>query len=576
MIKLQSFLFAFLSLSCVIGDTIDLSADKRYHERHQLSSIDGSDCSEVEQHNDDYDADLCDPVYDETCELDEYDDPVCHISRINDTLVDEEIVKLMATGSKTCCPFHGFIAPVTCAGTDKIGKKVDFSNVDVCVKHTLDNDTPVKPALECPIHCELIHDFLNLTAKPIKDGVLTYKTKQYDNFCLGLKCDNAGERFHPWFEACGDCNNDDKNQILADTTGLPNCCHLNATLNKKSLECSMGPPNLKFEQMIKSCNRREKKRLQLITDPSKLTADIICVQMLDDGTEAGLDCSHDCQGDEDCLPSCMGEDKGRIEAVEFHNNKIMNLTSGYDLKGELGVSTLVFGKFTECPKEISNHTFLYPAWTCDDEVDFGRNGSLTWSSPDAENQRIQLDYGEFCIEPLAGDLSRGGYRIKTCIEKIHKSSEETGKKNFIYYTVVLCISIVCLATTIFIYGFFRKALLKTEYNKVMVNFAAMLLLAFLTLVLQTNLEKELTTKTTCVVLSLINQFSIIAAFSLMTLMSYSISRQIFSMVVHNKHRRFMRRLAITYSIPFLVTLITMIVELAAPMCASARPKFGMK
>ena len=135
---------------------------------------------------------------------------------------------------------------------------------------------------------------------------------------------------------------------------------------------------------------------------------------------------------------------------------------------------------------------------------------------------------------------------------------------------------MCLAATIFIYGFFRKALLKTEYNKVMVNFAAMLLLAFLTLVLQTNLEKELTTKTTCVVLSLINQFSIIAAFSLMTLMSYSISRQIFSMVVHNKHRRFMRRLAITYSIPFLVTLITMIVELAAPMCASARPKFGMK
>ena len=111
----------------------------------------------------------------------------------------------------------------------------------------------------------------------------------------------------------------------------------------------------------------------------------------------------------------------------------------------------------------------------------------------------------------------------------------------------------------------------------MVNFAAMLLLAFLTLVLQTNLEGELMTKTTCMVLSLINQFSIIAAFSLMTLMSYSISRQIFFvMVVNNKHRRFMRRLSITYAIPSLITLITMIVELAAPRCASARPKFGMK
>ena len=227
-------------------------------------------------------------------------------------------------------------------------------------------------------------------------------------------------------------------------------------------------------------------------------------------------------------------------------------------------------------KAIANHTFLYPAWKCDDEVDFGQNGSLTWSSPDAENQQLQLDCGEFCIEPLGGDLSRGGYRVKTCKKEIHKRSEETDKKNFLHYTVVLCISIVFLATTIFIYGFFPKALPKSEYNKVMVNFAAMLLLAFLTLVLQTNLDKELMTKTTCVVLSLINQFSIIAAFSLMTLMSYSISRQIFSMVVHNKHRRFMRRLAITYSIPFLVTLITMIVELAAPMCASPRPKFGMK
>ena len=133
-----------------------------------------------------------------------------------------------------------------------------------------------------------------------------------------------------------------------------------------------------------------------------------------------------------------------------------------------------------------------------------------------------------------------------------------------------------MSSTIFIYRFFRKALLKMEYDKVMVNFAAMLLLAFLTLVLQTNLEGELMTKTTCMVLSLINQFSIIAAFSLMTLMSYSISRQIFNFVIENKQRRFMRRLAITYTIPSLITLITMIVELAAPKCASARPKFGMR
>ena len=366
--------------------------------------------------------------------------------------------------------------------------------------------------------------------------------------------------------------NDDRNKILADRIGVPNCCRMNDTLNTRSLECSRDPTNVKLEQMTKSCNRRDKKQLQLITDPAKSTDGIICVQMLNDGTEAGLVCRHDCEGDEDCVPSCLGEDKGRIEAIDFHKYELVTLAPDFDLKDKLGVSSVVFGKFKGCPEKIANLTYLYPAWTCDEEVDFGQNGSLTWN---ADGQRIHLDYGEFCIEPLAGDLSRGGYRIKACKEKSHKSSE-TDKKNFIYYTVFLCISIVCLATTIFIYGFFHKALLKTEYNKVMVNFASMLLLAFLTLVLQTNLNEELMTEATCTVLSLVNQFSILAAFSLMTLMSYSISRQIFNLVIHNKQHRFRRRLAITYSIPSLVTLITMIVELAAPRCASARPKFGMK
>jgi len=484
-------------------------------------------------------------------------------------------VKLMATGSKTCCPFHGFLEVGVCDGTDKTGDEVVFSNVPVCVKHA--EETEVKPALECPLHCELVDDFLNLDAEPIKDGVLTHKNKEYHNFCLGLKCDNNGERFHPWFEACGECISDDMNRKLSERTGVPNCCGLNDTLNRESKECSMEPTNLDFEQMTKSCNRRNKQTLQLITDPAKLTDDdTICVQVLGDGTEAGLVCDHDCQGHEDCVQSCMGVDKGRIEAIDFHENQRLTLGPDFDLKDKLGVSTVLFGKFHECPEHIANHTYLYPDWTCDEKVNFGQNGSLSWKSPDTDGHWIQLDYGEFCIDPLGGDLRRGEYRIKTCKEKIHKTSKTEVKKNTIYYTIVLCISIVCLATTMFIYGFFRKALLKTEYNQVMMNFAGMLLLAFLTLVLQTNLKGDLMTKTTCTVLSLINQFSILAAFSLMTLMSYSISRQIFNFVIENKQRRFMRRLAITYTIPSLITLITMIVELAAPRCASARPKFGMR
>ena len=93
---------------------------------------------------------------------------------------------------------------------------------------------------------------------------------------------------------------------------------------------------------------------------------------------------------------------------------------------------------------------------------------------------------------------------------------------------------------------------------------------------RTMTTQEKMTTTTCTLLSLINQFFILAAFSLMTLMSYSISRQIWGFKLHdNKDRRLMRKLGIAYSIPFFITLVTMIVELASPMCSSARPKFGM-
>ena len=184
-----------------------------------------------------------------------------------------------------------------------------------------------------------------------------------------------------------------------------------------------------------------------------------------------------------------------------------------------------------------------------------------------------MSYGEFCFELLDDDKEKGRYRVKTNWTQEEKDKVE---REHDYYSVVLCISIVCLSVTIIIYVVFREGLLKLMYNKIMINFAGSLLLAFLSLVVMQNLEGKEQTRSTCIGLALLNQFAFLSAFSLMTLMSYSISRQIFSMVVHNKQRRFMRRLAIAYAIPFLITMITMIVELAAPRCAPARPKFGMK
>jgi len=110
----------------------------------------------------------------------------------------------------------------------------------------------------------------------------------------------------------------------------------------------------------------------------------------------------------------------------------------------------------------------------------------------------------------------------------------------------------------------------------MLNFTSMLLLAFLTLIVQQNLGKEAMTPFTCSVVTLINQFAIIAAFTLMTLMSYSICRQIHGMKVMDPKTRFMRRLIIAYSVPAIITILTMIVELAAPHCAAAKPSFGVK
>ena len=208
MVVLQAILIVLLSLSTVKGEGEAISVNKRYHQRHQQSSINGSTCRGVDFKDDEYEAQFCDPDFDEACDREDKDDEYrsCHISRINDTLVDEEVAELLATNSTMCCPFYGFIEKGTCDGKDKTGNKTIFENVDICVKHTGEKEIQIAQALpSCPLHCNLVHDFLDLAAKPIKDGVLTYNNKKYENFCLALKCDEEGERFQPYFEACGDC-----------------------------------------------------------------------------------------------------------------------------------------------------------------------------------------------------------------------------------------------------------------------------------------------------------------------------------------------------------------------------------
>ena len=150
------------------------------------------------------------------------------------------------------------------------------------------------------------------------------------------------------------------------------------------------------------------------------------------------------------------------------------------------------------------------------------------------------------------------------------------EKEHDYYSVVLCISIVCLSVTIIIYVVFREGLLKLMYNKIMINFAGSLLLAFLSLVVMQNLEVEEQTRSTCIGLALLNQFAFLSAFSLMTLMSYNIFAQLHNMRVGSGTSSGLLKVALCYIVPGLITLVTLVVELTAPRCAAVRPKFGTK
>jgi len=574
---------------CQAGELrmMSLVGNERYMQANDQTSVDESTCRGIEFHDDEEYADYCDPNYEEDCE----DDPVCHFSKLNDTLVNEGHFP----GVENCCPFHGFMESAVCDGTDDTGDPITYKELAVCVHHSGDQTLKYRPTKQCNSSCHLVNGFLNEQDVNIAGTILNIKGKEYSDFCLSLRCDNAGERFGHWFEACGDCKNttvinqeirekwaklqptdrinartsvdssgafeDIENQVSAND--IPFCCGPDGVLNKQTGKCDAGERDSTVNQSLSSCTLTNKKSIEVTTN---LTNNVLCVNRLNSNEEGGLSCRHHCQGENRCVQACM--EKGdtfdfQTKLLGFHNKE-------FDIATALGLSPggVAYSEPHACSM-TTNKTILYPEWQCD-LVDILPNGSLVRKKEPSD----VLDYGEFCIEPLGDEhLVRGSYRIKTCRDKPEK---ERNEKNFVYYTVVLCISIICLIVTIGVYVRFRDALLRTEYNKFMLNFTSMLLLAFLTLIVQQNLGKEAMTPFTCSVVTLINQFAIIAAFTLMTLMSYSICRQIHGMKVMDPKTRFMRRLIIAYSVPAIITILTMIVELAAPHCAAAKPSFGVK
>merc|ERR1719209_575499 len=172
----------------------------RYVQDNDLTSINEASCRGIEFHDyPDY-ADYCDPKYDgDDCE----DEPVCHFSKLNVTLDEEG----RYPGVDNCCPFHGFIEVATCDGTDETGKPVAFSHTEVCLHHSGSKEARYRPAKKCNSSCHLVNGFLSEPGVSINGTALNHNGKAFTDFCLSLRCDNAGERFGHWFEACGDCKN---------------------------------------------------------------------------------------------------------------------------------------------------------------------------------------------------------------------------------------------------------------------------------------------------------------------------------------------------------------------------------
>ena len=535
-----------------------LTDDKRYIQNNALSSVNHDTCRESSI--DFYDTE----DYEDADEYgDDSDDPNCHFSRVK-TDVEEKF------GVKSCCPFHGFINTADCDGTDKDGNAKHFVGHEVCISHeAIENGEKVhkaKVAISCPDDCKFETGYVKDHKVEFNNQSLTLDNKTYENFCIGIRCDNAGEKFDHWFEACGDCVEDvkKKNEDISKRFGnAAQCCGPEGKLkfSNSVATCSNGT----LDNEVRNCTWEHKKTLTFVRN--ELLANesgLMCTSMTTGNEEGGLKCEEQCPGNENCIQNCLKPGEGFNWKDKTSGNVARNMSEIVGLSSTLFVSPKK-REFSSTDKNIN----LFPEWQCQDMVNFHEDGSIS----KVEDESAVAKYGEFCIQALAGDSDRGTYMINT---NWTKDDNAKTVKNFKYYNTILCISISCLIATIVIYALFREALLKSEYNKIMMNFASMVMIAFLTLVIMQNLSAEEMTQTTCTISTIINQFSFIAAFSLLTLMSYNICRQIHGMRVMDASKRFMRRIAVAYSIPTAISLLTIIVEVAAPHCADARPKFGMK
>jgi hypothetical protein len=463
---------------------------------------------------------------------------------------------------KICCPHHDYLAIGICDGKDKNGANATFQNVDVCLPQNGSEISHQKKAdFECPLKCTIKKG--SMADASVQGDSLTINGEDgsISNFCVGYKCedvddddnDHSDDHMHQiWqktYEVCI-CEHVD-NSGLAD----PLCCGEDGVYSKTTQKCILGTMPASVAHQLAACNST--RQTVEVTEPNE---DAICNSFTIKGHKA-VKCRDHCPGKDKCIQICSKVT--RPEDVDVA--RMLGVEAGELVYGEVQRNR----EGNQCYVTYDT-IFLYPDWKCDHFVEYQPDGSMT-------NANRTARYGEFCIEPLAGDTSFGKYRIKTCwIKEKGQPEEEDQQHDGTYRHVILWISIVCLLITIFLYAGFRNALLRSDYNKIMMNYAVCLLVAFLTMVVLLNLGKTDQNWTICTGVTITNQFSFHSAFFLMTLMSYNISWQIHQGNIQQSSSGFLKRLLIAYAIPGTISLITLIVELSAPMCSSIRPKFGMK
>ena len=103
---------------------------------------------------------------------------------------------------------------------------------------------------------------------------------------------------------------------------------------------------------------------------------------------------------------------------------------------------------------------------------------------------------------------------------------EKSAQKFDFYPYLLLISDFFIFLTILIYTVYRKKLIRSFYHKIMLNFAAMMFISFLTLALNQFDSYVKDAPGLCKFFGFVQQYSFLAAFTFMTVMSIEMMKQI--------------------------------------------------